>query len=398
MKQFNLNRLPVYTCTLGMLVMSTQVEASGFQLWEQDAASIGEFHAGYAAKANDASTSFYNPAGIPRIKNQQIIFSGAEAMSDFKYDGTISVTGLKVGEPQPVVAQGGASAFIPSLHYIAPLTEKLGFGFSVVAPFGSKIDYGRSTYMRYAVVQADLKVVDVSASLGYQVTDKISVGAGVDVQPMHARFDQVGVNGDDSDTDSTTKLNDTAYGGHLGALYQYAPNGRVGISYHTQVVHHLTGTSDFAGPLTVSFNEGKPLSSPNANTNMTMPAYTAISIYQEVHPKIALMGSAIYTQWNVIKQIILNDVAGINEFTPSVGIQVYDPQYFRNTWNVSVGANYFVSEKGTLRAGIGYDQTPTNDTYRNVLLPDNNRYAIALGGHYRQRKQSVSTWAGHIFS
>ena len=35
------------------------------------------------------------------------------------------------------------------------------------------------------------------------------------------------------------------------------------------------------------------------------------------------------------------------------------------------------------RAGVGYDQTPTNNTDRNIRLPDSNRYAVAVGAHYQ---------------
>ena len=35
------------------------------------------------------------------------------------------------------------------------------------------------------------------------------------------------------------------------------------------------------------------------------------------------------------------------------------------------------------RAGVGYDQTPTVDAHRDVRLPDGNRVALSLGGHYQ---------------
>src|SRR5579883_1192387 len=107
MKRFVMRRLVISLCVSGALSLSTQVFASGFQLWEQDVASIGNFHAGYAASVDNASIAFYNPAGITLIKNQQIVFGGAELMSDFKFNGTLTVTGVNGGLPLSVINQGG---------------------------------------------------------------------------------------------------------------------------------------------------------------------------------------------------------------------------------------------------------------------------------------------------
>src|SRR5262249_51702106 len=68
--------------------------AASFQLWEQDGAQVGNYHAGYAALAQDASTSFYNPAGITRIKNQQAVFAVDSIHTNFKYMGSVTTNAL----------------------------------------------------------------------------------------------------------------------------------------------------------------------------------------------------------------------------------------------------------------------------------------------------------------
>ncbi len=70
--------------------------------------------------------------------------------------------------------------------------------------------------------------------------------------------------------------------------------------------------------------------------------------------------------------------------TPSLTVSI--PQFYRNTWNLSVGTDYYVSDTMTLRGGVGFDQSPARDLYRNVQAPDIDRYAIALGGHYQATK------------
>lgn len=381
--------LPIFLFTVMNVVLTLPKTtfASAFQLWEQDGASEGNYHAGYAAWANDASTAFYNPAGMILIPNQQIVIAGVGVMTDFKFVGNVTVNTINAGRDLiPVTAQGGNFSFIPALHYVAPLSDRASFGFSIDVPFGLKTNYGSSTALKYAATLSSANVIDISPSIGLKVTDQWSIGFGPDIQRMFAEFDLIATDGGDSNTPSTNKLNDAAYGYHAGVLYQLTPHSRAGLSYHSQVVHHLSGSSKFVGPLANDLNH-EPIISNRATSNITLPPYTALSFYHLANAKLAIMGSVIYTQWSTIRRLLLNDFAGIDTtFMPSTNIEVIVPEHYRNTWNFSLGADFFATKEITLRGGIGYDQTPVQDDYRNVQLPDNNRYVIALGGHYQATK------------
>lgn len=407
MKRFLIRRLITVLCSAGLFGITTQASASAFQLFEQDGGSyLANFHAGYAASAVDATTAFYNPAGLTRFKNQQVVLAGINVLTDFKYTGTVGVNTINMGTPAPVVGQGGGYSFVPALNYVAPISDWVAFGFSVVVPFGLKTDYGTSTIIRYVATETSVNVVDVSPSLAFKF-NRFSLGAGFDIQKMHAEFNSVATITDvNSDTLSTNKADGTGYGYHLGALYEFNDCSRVGLSYHSQVVHHLSGTSRLEGPLAdplAAALEGKldNVSTSHASTGVTLPAYTALSVYQKVMPSLALMGTAAYTQWSSFKSIILNSVAGL---VPSDGflepgtIQVEIPQNYHNTWVFSVGADYYATDSVTLRGGFGYDQTPVRSAYRDVRLPDGNRFVIALGGHY-QATRCVGVDLGwiHVF-
>lgn len=386
MKRIHMRKLIVELCALGVSVFAVHAHASGFQLWEQDAASIGNFHAGYAASANDASTAFYNPAGMTRLDHKQVILGGAAIVTSFKYSGTISVNTLSNSTPQSVTAQGGLFKTVPMFHYVAPINDKFSFGLSVVVPFGLATNYGNSTILRYAATESSVLVVDTSPVIAYKVNKKLSIGAGPDIQYMKGEFDQVGtLGGRELDSDGINSADGTGYGYHAGILYEVNNDSRVGLSYHSQVVHHLTGTSKFTGPLADFF--GGPIRSARAKVDLKLPPYTALSAYYRVHPKTAIMGSVIYTQWNTIQNLIMQNIAGLDDsLNPSTNIVATLPQHFRNTYNVSVGADYFLTDDVTLRGGIGYDESPVRDAYRNVRLPDKDRYVLALGGHYQATK------------
>lgn len=389
MKRFATKPLIAVLCAAGTLGLSTVAMASGFQLWEQDGASIGDYHAGYAAWANDASTGFYNPAGLTRFQNQQVVLGGDAIMTNFKYHGSLTVLS---GDTtfDSIVAQGGQFGFVPDLHYVTPLNDWIGFGFDVVVPFGLKTNYGTDTPLQYAGTLSSITVVDISPSLGFKVSKKVSLGAGFDIQRAFAEFNQVGTLGyiQGFDSTSTNRANDTGYGYHLGALYECSENSRFGLSYHSQVVHHLTGSSHFYGPL-ADLNTADPdssLISHHAKANLTLPPYTALSGYHKINPQVAVMASVIFTQWNTFQNLTLQNVAGVSNGESTTNLNVTIPEHYRNTWNFSAGSEYYLTPDVTLRGGIGYDQTPVSDAYRNIQLPDNDRFVLAFGGHYQACK------------
>ena len=382
MNRFKARKLAVALGVAGLFVFSSHAMAAAFQLWEQDAASVGNFHAGYAAAAYDASTAFYNPAGLSRFDEQQLVVSADSIFTSFKYRGMVNVNTINAGNsPQSVTAQGGNYGLVPALHYVAPLSDIFAFGLSVDVPFGLKVNYGKQTELRYASTVASVQVVDISPVLSIKVTDQVSLGFGPDIQVMKGEFNQVGtMGGAELDSDGINTADGTGYGMHAGIMYNINDNSRIGLSYHSQVVHHLTGTSTFSGPLADDF---PPIASSRAKVNLTLPPYTALSAYHKINPSVAVMASVIYTQWSTIQNLVLQNVAGVVDADATTSLTAMLPMHFHNSFNFSVGADYAVTDAMTLRGGIGYDQTPVKDAYRNVQLPDNDRYVFALGGHYQ---------------
>lgn len=418
MKRFVMRRLIASLCVSGLLLgVSSQAMASAFQLWEQDAASVGNYHAGYAALANDASIAWYNPAGITRFNNQQVVVGVVPIMSDFKYKGTVTVTNTLPPFLAPlgtktfnnVTAQGGSFSLVPNAHYVAPINDFIGFGFSVSAPFGLKTDYGRSSALRFAATLTSITVIDVSPSLGVKVYQGpygiASLGAGFDLQKAYAEFDDTALSTLTGATaQSTSSANDTGYGYHLGAMYEFTPDARVGVSYHSQVVHNLTGSSTFDGAIANALNNGGPIHAGHTTARITLPPYTALSGYYRFIPQAAVMASVIYTQWNTFHTLTANNVAGaapIPTFPFAVksrSLTVSIPENYRNSWNFSLGGDYYACNNIIVRGAVGYDQTPLRNNLRNAQLPDNDRYTVALGAHFQASKQvGVDIGWTHLF-
>ncbi len=374
----------------GSIVLPHGVFAAAFQLWEQDGASVGNYHAGRAAIAEDASTAYYNPAGLVRIPNQQLVLGIVPITVDFLFDGTIAVEKIDDNEPRATKAQGGTLNFVPDLHYAAPLFSNLVFGLSVAVPFGLQTNYGYGSIVRYSATKTSLKVIDVAPSLGFAINQHLSIGAGADIEYSEAQFNLVATVFEPMfDSYANNSLSGHGVGYHAGILYQFTPQTRMGLAYQSKVTHNFTGTSKFTGPLANFLNETLPpeISNNNLKTTATIPATTTLSFFSAVHPSWDLMATVSHIQWGIFKDVVLHNVSGVDENVDiSNSITVNIPQNYHNTWNYAVGANYHVDERWFIRTGAGYDETPSNNEDRNLQLPDGDRIALALGAHFQATK------------
>lgn len=385
--------------------------AGAFQLFEQNAVNMGDFGAGGAAIADDASTAFYNPAGMIRIPNQQIVISGDDIITNLHFTGSNTWSSLSTALPstpytQTGSSQGGASDFVPAFHYVIPLNHCWSFGFSVGAPFGLETSYSQNDLLRYSATKTYLAVIDVSPDLAYRITDKFSLGAGPDIEHLNATLNaMVSPQAPGLDTLSENNAGAWGYGWHAGALYQFTPETRMGLAYHSQVHFNVQGTSTLSGPLAgLGISPIGSLSSNNLQVNAMLPPSSTLSIYHDINPQWAIDASANFTQWTQFNNVLtLQNVQGITiDPITSLAIPAFTdvslPQHFSNAWRFAVGSQFKPCDKWLVRAGLGFDQTPVNGTYRNVRLPDSNRYAVAVGGHYQFCK-AVGLDAGwtHLF-
>jgi long-chain fatty acid transport protein len=72
----NKQRQPVsflFCLALGLMLVHAPVHAGGIALYEVGPTQTGLASAGYASRADDASTLFTNPAGMTRLKKSEFL-------------------------------------------------------------------------------------------------------------------------------------------------------------------------------------------------------------------------------------------------------------------------------------------------------------------------------------
>lgn len=407
-------------------------QAGSFSLYtESSVVAMGNYAAGIAAEAADASTGWYNPAGLALIHEQQAVMGGAGVFPSSKLSGTS--TFATPGRPNFVESytnlQGARSAFIPSFHYAKPIGENATVGLSVIAPFGLSTDWDRNGPLRYAATYSELLTTNISPEIGGKLSEHFALGAGLDFQYASVKFNRMlglptimpllGLAASNVDSYSYNKGDSWGMGFHAGLMTMFNDNHtRVGLNYQSKMKHRFHGWSQLTGKLSNTMNlfvpgvvaNANPLAKTWSNTlnsnNIELPDIVTLSGYHDVNDTFALLGSVVYTGWNSLKSIQLNNVAaaqvGLGPFGPVSSpalLNSRSTQEYKNAWRFALGGNYKVNEKMMLRAGGGYDQTPTNDENRDVRIADGNRWALSIGGHY-QAKPSIGLDLGytHLFA
>ena len=410
-------------------VFSTGVaQASGFALYgESSGYTVGNYAAGVAAEAADASTGWYNPAGLALIRDKQAVFGGTGIFPVVKIDGssTFATTGAPSYIQRYNGVNGGYDGFVPASHFALPVGERTTLGLSITAPFGLSTDWKPNSPVRYSATYTEVLTATISPEMGSQITDHFALGAGLDFQYSRVKFNQMigvptlfsilGENPAIVDTFSNNKGSSWGLGFHVGVMSMFNDNHtRVGINYQSRVRHSFYGHSELKGKLANNFNlvdTTLPAAGVWKNNDLfsdpiEFPDVVTLSGYQDINEQWALLGSVVYTGWHVFKEIQLNNVPAPNvgpaleEFpVTQANINNRVPQNFDDAWRVSVGANYHINPQWMVRVGGGYDQTPTNNTDRNTRLPDVDRWALAVGGHY-QMKPNLGFDFGytHLFS
>ncbi len=379
------NKIMALSVVAALGAMAGQAQASGFQLMEQNASGLGNAYAGQAAAAENASTIFFNPAGMTRLQGKQV--SGAINLIKPKAEFTNSGGSVAAGGlPSPAGNGGDAGGLgvVPNAYVSWQLNPNLWMGLGISVPFGLATEYDRGWFGRFQTQKAEIKTIDINPSIAYKISDAVSIGGGISFQRAEVKIDRsafVGI-----ETASNLKLEDDSFGFNLGAMFNLSPATRIGLSYRSSIKHDLEGTATVAG-----------VGAAPIRTSAKLPDTLAWSIAHDVSPQWQLLSDITYTQWSKIKQVPITTTAASALGPAGRTLDTFAFE-FRDTYRIGVGANYRMTNDFMLKLGLAYDKSPVTDLYRTATLPDSDRTWIAIGGKYQATKQFTLDFGyAHIF-
>lgn len=406
--------------------------ASSFALIEQSASGQGSAYAGAAAIAEDASTIYFNPAGMTRLSGQQIVVAGHIISPDAKYTDSGNSTAANGLAPLTGPnSSTGDPAFVPNFYYSAELPNEVYVGVGVNVPFGLSTEYDNGWIGRYHALRSEISTINVNPSIAWKVTEKVSVGFGFSIQYMDLELtnsiDSVatcgglasnpmlgpivgadcaayaGVPPSNAATDSGVKLDgdSTEIGWNAGILIDLDDKNRLGIAYRSAIKHNVSGNASYTldTPLANASDSIKTATGFNVLQNTPLeataelPQTFSVSYAGEVAPKWTALFDWTWTGWDSLDVITIRQAGGVPGQEATLDLA------YKNTNRYALGVNYQHTEKLIYRGGLALDQTPIRSPETtSARIPGNDRKWLSLGvGYAPSSSWSYDIGYSHLF-
>lgn len=368
---------------LPALLVAGTASAGGFYIQEQSAAGVGRAQAGNVAIADDASTIYFNPAGLTQLPGIQLdqgidLIVPDAGLTDL---GTTDHSTL-AGPSKPQGGNGGnpgSATPIPDFFLSAQIPDSpVTLGFGITAPFGFASKFEQNSFARYDSIDSFVETIDLQPTIAVKLNDWLSIGLGLDEQYTYVKLRSAvpdpltpGLIASDGRLTLTGHTWSTGFNG--GLLIQPTPDTNIGLSYRYGITHNIRGSVTVANlsGLVAAANQQVV-----ANAALNLPDIIQAGIAHKLTPDLTVLAEFDYYTWSNFQAI------NIHTTSPSLG-NLVTPEGYKDTYSFALGAEYQLDSQWKLRGGIKYDQTPTVDQFRDTRVPDGDRVWLATGFHYQ---------------
>jgi len=359
---------------LSTIIWPVRARAGGLFLSEIGTPDLGLASAGYAARAQDASTVFTNPAGMTRLAGSQLL-AGVQpiyAHEVFNPNGRTTKTGTDGGNS--IVPLPSASGF-----FVYDLTPDMKLGIGNCTYFGGALEYNRNWVGRYFLQGATILGSSILPSIAYRANQWLSIGVGANVMIGYLK-ERVAINNafERLPDGQMTLLDWTAgIGGDFGVLVEPDSNTRFGIQYLTPVSLNFSDVPHFSGlgPGEIFVFKRRKVFDAPVNIDLTVPQSLLFSAFHQFNEELAVMADAGWQDWSSFGN-------------PSIGINTTKPRSvtadlrYQDTFHLAIGTQFKPSPPVTLSAGFAFDNSMVSGPSRSVSAPVGNQYRFGTGVQY----------------
>jgi len=223
----------------------------------------------------------------------------------------------------------------------------------------------------------------------YKLTDKLSVGAGLQMQYIKARLTSSAYNplagGDIGNVGLEGDTFDVGY--QLGAMYEFNNDTRIGVNYRSEINHKLKG--DIKGSKG-SYTSAVPYLNQDISAKLDTPAMLSVGAYHQINDKWAVMAEYQRVFWSSFENL---DIMG-NSFhkgpygapVAGGGLVSHTAENWSDTNFFAIGASYQIDNQWKLRLGLAKDEGAARKLERTPRIPDSDRtwYSIGLNYQYNE--------------
>ena len=417
---------------LSAALLSTAVQASGYHFGTQSVNAQGTANAA-AAEAADASTIFYNPAGLSKIDSSQISVNANIVFPSIHYEAE-SAKHFRTGADVSGSTSGKITetTVAPHVYGAYKASDDVTLGLGVYVPFGSATEYEKDSVLRHNINKLGLTSIAIEPVVAWKLNEQHAVGAGLIAQYSKAelrKYSDWDASGAISqlasglatrqagrpvavdatgkaDGHADVKGHDWGFGYQLAWMWDINDRARVGVNYRSKVSHTLKGTADWeadgayakrAWDLGAMAARGY-VPNEKASVKIVTPESLSVHGMYRATDKTNLFGDVTWTRHSRFNraELLFQNTKQLGGGRTS-NRTVLTPNW-RNTFKVGLGASYQYNDQLQLRGGVAFDQSPVrNATYRLNTLPDGNRIWFSVGAKYAfNQHHSIDVAYSHI--
>jgi len=372
-------RLATLALALVCLIIPATGFAAGFSVFEAGARALGTGGA-FAARADDPSTIFYNPAGIVDLENWQ-----ATAGVSLIFTGT-SFAGVDPDPGYGVTEKTIDHVFTPINAYISwKFAEKWAAGIGLMNPFGLGQTWDNENEFtgRHIVQEVDLVTFNVTPVVAYRPADTVALSAGaqivhgsVDLTRAQQMWDPNGSGFLDVGTAHLEGSNDVAWGWTAAILLDVSESVRVGINYRSKIELDASGDAAF-----VQQASGNPAF--DLAVAAQWPEDQGVALTVKLPDMLWIGGSYDgVDNWLFLLDLVFfgwSEFQTLDFVFDDPSLDSSRPQNYDDTVQIRLGAEYTLNEAWSLRGGYYYDPSPQPTPSMSPLLADKDRHGITLG-------------------
>jgi long-chain fatty acid transport protein len=343
-------------CSSMLFTFSGPAPAGGLYLNEFGTPSMATAGAGAQALANDASTSFHNPAGMTRLEDNQLMLTGGLLYADTQFDpdpGT-PISGGDGGD-------AGGLGPVLGVFYTYSLSDDWKLGLNMISISAAVLDYDDDWTGRYLVQDVSIFTISFMPTVAYRANDWLSLGGGLLF--MYGTLEQT-IAGPPPNGTGEVEIDgdDTDVGFNLSVMAELSDRTRLGLIYASEL------EPTFSGDVTLT----PPGFSAGIDAGIVFPQIVKLSVYHELNDRWALLGTIGWEDWSAFENITMST---------RLGSQVI-PRNWDDTWYFGVGVHYRLSDEWLLQGGIAYDTSPVDAEDRTPDMPIDEQIRIAVGAQY----------------
>jgi len=347
------------TAVIGFALLAAggTARAGGFEVAEQSASAGGAGGTG-AARSDDPSAAWYNPAALVDGGGVRIGAGLTAAMASLHasaMDGSWSET--TEGGPAP----------LPSLQ-ASWAGGDWAAGLSLGIPFGADVEWPEDWAGRHEIIASRILVVRAAPFVGWRRGRwRVAGGLHVDTGEMRIRRSLDFI---DAEGDVELALRGAGLGVDLAAFVRAAENAGghldLGLTYKSRTSMTLDGEADFTTPDAFS----QKAADQTASSSLTLPDRIAAGAAWQ-RGAWTLLADLELAAWQVRDRVVIDFE---REETPDVN-QTTD---WRATVTMRAGAEWR-GGPWVARAGLYRDPTPSPAATLSPTSPDSTRTGGSLG-------------------